>query len=197
MPDDALKIDYEATTDKATVVNMTNHSYFNLGDFKGEVLDHVVTIFADTYLPVDKGLIPYGMPETVKGTAFDFTTPHLVGERINDTTDAQIAIGGGYDHAWVFTDKSDKMKLGATVYAPSTGRVMEMYTTEPAVQFYTGNFLNGTLTGHDNVQYNKRWGFCLETEHFPDSPNKPDYPTTTLRPRETYKTSTMYKFSAK
>jgi aldose 1-epimerase len=197
MPDDALKIDYEATTDKATVVNMTNHSYFNLGGFNGEVLDHEVTILADTYLPVDKGLIPYGMPETVVGTAFDFTTPHLVSERINDSTDAQIVIGGGYDHAWVFTDKSKEMKLGATVYAPSTGRVLELYTTEPAVQFYTGNFLNGNLIGHDNVQYNKRWGFCLETEHFPDSPNKPDYPTTTLRPGETYKTSTMYKFSAK
>ncbi len=197
MADDALKIDYKATTDKPTVVNMTNHSYFNLGDFKADVLDHEVTLYADTYLPVDKGLIPYGEPETVVGTAFDFTRSHAIGERINDSTDTQIVIGGGYDHAWVFTDKSKAMKLGATVYAPSTGRVLEMYTTEPAVQFYTGNFLNGNLVGHDDIQYQKRWGFCLETEHYPDAPNKPTYPTTTLRPGEVYETMTMYKFSAK
>ncbi|WP_341228109.1 aldose epimerase family protein [uncultured Arcticibacterium sp.] len=197
MPDDALKIDYKATTDKPTVVNMTNHSYFNLGGFERDVLGHEVTIHADTYLPVDKGLIPFGMPESVAGTPFDFTTSHVIGDRINDTTDTQISRGGGYDHAWVFTDKSDEMKLGASVYEPTTGRVMEVYTTEPAVQFYTGNFLTGNLTGHKGVNYKKRWGFCLETEHYPDAPNKPDYPSTTLRPGETYETTTMYKFSAK
>lgn len=196
--DNALKIDYTATTDRPTHVNMTNHSYFNLNSgMKENILNHEVTILADTYLPVDQGLIPYGDPAPVAGTPFDFTTAHVVGERINDTTDAQIKIGGGYDHAWIFTDKSSDMKLGATVYEPNSGRFMEMFTTEPAVQFYTGNFLNGKQVGPDSVVYNYRWGLCLETEHYPDAPNKPDYPSTLLRPGETYKTSTIYKFSTK
>ncbi len=197
LPDDALKIDYKATTDKPTVVNLTNHSYFNLSGFDEDILNHEVTLYADKFIPVDEGLIPYGDLADVDGTPFDFTTPHKIGERINDTTHTQIAIGGGYDHAWVFTDSTNNMKLGAEVYEPKSGRVMEMYTTEPAVQFYTGNFLNGSLTGHEGVKYNKRWGFCLETEHYPDAPNKPQYPSTTLRPGEVYQTSTMYKFSAR
>ncbi len=195
--DNAIRIDYKAVTDKPTVINLTNHSYFNLTGMKEDILGHEVTLYADRYLPVDKGLIPYGEPETVKGTAFDFLEPHTIGERINDTTDAQIAIGGGYDHAMVFTDTTNNMKLGARVYEPKSGRVMELFTTEPAVQFYTGNFLTGSLTGHNDVQYNKRWGFCLETEHYPDAPNKPSYPSTVLRPGETYQTSTIYKFSTK
>ncbi|MGR3811970.1 aldose epimerase family protein [Jiulongibacter sp. NS-SX5] len=195
--DDALRIDYTATTDKATHVNLTNHAYFNLSAFSEDVLNHEVTIYADEYLPVDEGLIPYGDPAAVSGTPFDFTSAHKIGERINDTSNEQIKIGGGYDHAWVFTDSSEEMKLGAEVYHEPTGRFMQVYTTEPAVQFYTGNFLDGSLVGHDDVKYDYRWGFCLETEHFPDAPNKPEYASTLLRPGETYKTSTMYKFSTK
>jgi aldose 1-epimerase len=197
MPDDALRIDYIATTDKPTVVNLTNHSYFNLSAFNSDILNHEVTLYADTYLPVDKGLIPYGEPASVKNTPFDFTTSKRIGKQINDSTDAQIAIGGGYDHAWVFTDKSKKMKLGAAVYEPNSGRLMEVYTKETAIQFYTGNFLDGSLVGHNDIKYNSRWGLCLETEGFPDAPNKPEYPSTTLRPGEVYETSTMYKFSVK
>jgi len=197
MPDDALRIDYKATTDKPTVVNLTNHCYFNLSAFDSNILNHEVTLYADSYLPVDEGLIPYGEPVLVKGTPFDFTSSKRIGQQINDSTDAQITIGGGYDHAWIFTDKSKEMKLGATVFEPNSGRLMEVYTKEPAVQFYTGNFLNGSLVGHNDVKYDYRWGFCLETENYPDAPNKPEYPSTTLRPGEVYETSTMYKFSVK
>lgn len=196
--DNALKIDYQATTDKPTVVNLTNHTYFNLtGGAKRDVLDHVVMLNADRFVPVDKTLIPTGKLQPVAGTPFDFTKPTAVGTRINDSTDTQIKYGGGYDHAWVLNGAADTMKQAATVYEPTSGRMMEVRTTEPAVQFYTGNFLNGKVVGREGNPYNKRYALCLETEHYPDSPNQPSFPTTVLRPGQTYKTTTIYQFSVK
>lgn len=195
--DNALKIDYKATTDKPTVVNLTNHTYFNLtGGVKRDILDHVVTIYADKFIPVSKDLIPTGELQPVAGTPFDFTKPRVIGQSINDSTDVQIKNGGGYDHAWVLTDSSKSMKKVATVMEPTSGRVMEVQSTEPAVQFYTGNFLDGTLSGR-GVTYKKRYALCLETEHYPDSPNQPKFPSTVLRPGQTYQTTTIYTFSAK
>ena len=194
--DNELKIDYKATTDKKTIVNLTNHSYFNLsGNTKTDILNHEVSIAASKFLPVDKGLIPTGGPKDVKGTPFDFTTAHTVGERINDK-DQQLQIGGGYDHCWVFDD-SNKPSPKATVYDSASGRFMELFTTEPAVQFYSGNFLNGSVTGKFNTVYTKRFGLCLETEHYPDSPNQSSFPTTVLNPGDVYTTQTIYKFSVK
>jgi aldose 1-epimerase len=194
--DNELKIDYKATTDKKTVVNLTNHSYFNLsGNTKTDILHHTVSIAASKFLPVDKGLIPTGELKDVKGTPFDFTTPHVVGERINDK-DQQLQIGGGYDHCWVFDD-TEKFSPKATVYDSTSGRFMEVFTTQPAVQFYSGNFLSGAVTGKFNTLYTKRFGLCLETEHYPDSPNQPSFPTTVLNPGEVYSSQTVYKFSVK
>lgn len=196
--DNALKIDYQATTDKPTVVNLTNHMYFNLtGGAKRDILDHVVMLYADKFIPINNTLIPTGKLQPVAGTPFDFTKPTVVGTRINDSTDTQIKYGGGYDHGWVLNGTGDSLKLAATVYEPTSGRVMEVRTTQPAIQFYTGNFLDGTLTGREGIVYKKRFALCLETEHYPDSPNQPNFPTTTLRPGETYKTTTVYQFSSK
>lgn len=195
--DNALSIDYTATTDKPTVVNLTNHAYFNLsGDMNKTVLDHEVAIKADRFLPVDETLIPTGELKPVAGTVFDFTKSKKISEGIN-ADDQQIKFGGGYDHCWVFADNSNSLKEVASVFEPGSGRVMTVSTTEPAIQFYTGNFLDGTVTGKGGVSYAHRTGFCLETEHYPDSPNQPKFPSTVLQPGETYRTTTVYKFSVK
>lgn len=195
--DNALRIDYRATTDKPTVVNLTNHAYFNLSGQKRDVLSNELMIQADKFLPTDRGQVPTGELRPVAETPFDFRNPTRIGAHINDTTDIQIRYGYGYDHCWVFTNPSAKLKLGATMHDAESGRLMEMYTTEPSVQIYTANHLNGTLRGPEGVAYTRRFGLCLETQHFPDSPNHPNFPTTTLLPGQTYRSTTVYKFSVR
>jgi aldose 1-epimerase len=190
-----LKITYEATTDKKTVVNLTQHTYFNLTGAKRDVLDHELMIKSDKLVPVNKVLIPTGKLTDVKGTPFDFNQPVKVGARI-DEKDPQLAFGGGYDHCWVLSS-TDSLKMAATLYDSASGRFVEVFTTEPGIQFYSGNFLDGKIVGKNGVTYNRRFGLCLETEHFPDSPNQAGFPSTLLAPGETYKTQTTYKFSTK
>ncbi len=185
---DEFMIEYEAVTDKACPVNLTHHSYFNLTVGKSDILDHEIMINADRFVVVDEGLIPTGELRAVEGSAMDFLSLHTIGSRIDQ-------VSGGYDHTYVLNEGDDEMVLAARVLEPVSGRIMEVYTTEPGVQFYTGNFLDGSLTGKNSIVYEKHYGFCLETQHFPDSPNQPEFPSTILRPGETYTHSTIYRFS--
>jgi aldose 1-epimerase len=194
----ALKIDYTATTDKATVINLAHHSYFNLaGQGNGDILQHQLTLHASRFTPVDAGLIPTGELREVRNTPFDFLQPTQIGARINQD-DEQLKLGKGYDHNWVLDRKSPaSLVVAAEAYDPQSGRVMEVSTTEPGIQFYTGNFLNGNGPGKSGKTYGNRFAFCLETQHFPDSPNHSDFPSTVLRPGHEFRSTTIYKFSTK
>ncbi|HUL45284.1 MAG TPA: aldose epimerase family protein [Bacteroidota bacterium] len=185
----ALKILYEATTDKPTIINLTHHSYFNLAD-SGDILGHEIMIRAESYTPVDSTLIPTGEMREVAGTPFDFRTPQRIGAHIDEVP------GGGYDHNFVLSHRGGVLSLAAKVFEPASGRIMEVWTTEPGLQFYSGNFLDGTAQGKSGRVYGKHYGFCLEAQHFPDSPHEPTFPAVVLRPGDRYHQETIYQFSA-
>jgi aldose 1-epimerase len=193
--DNALKLEYTATTDKDTVVNLTHHSYFNLAG-KGTILDHVVMINADKFTPVDSTLIPTGERRPVEGTPFDFRTPTAIGARIA-ADDEQLKFGNGYDHNWVINDETGAVRLIARVYEPTTGRVLEVLSSEPGLQFYSGNFLDGKLTGKGGWVYQFRNAFVMEPQHFPDSPNQPNFPSVVLKPGAVYHNTIIYRFSVR
>ncbi len=192
-----LKVIYEGKTDRPTVLNPTHHSYFNLtADFSQSILDHELEINADRFTPVDSHQIPIGELKAVSGTPMDFRKAARIGASI-DYADAQLAIGNGYDHNWVLNEYDSTVRKVASVYDPSSGRALEVLTDQPGLQFYSGNSLTGHPVGKDGIAYHSRTGLCLETQHFPDSPNRPDFPSTTLRPGEIYKQTTVYKFSVR
>jgi len=193
--DNSLRLDFTAKTDKTTVCNLTQHSYFNLrGQGNGDILGHKVYINSDKTTPVDKELITTGGYAPVDGTPFDFRKPTTIGARINDP-DTVLQYGPGYDHNWVINKPFGKLGLQARVYEPTSGRVLEVWSTEPGLQFYAGNFLDGTITGKGGKVYQRRTGFAMEPQHYPDSPNKPEFPTTELKPGQTYKNTIIYKFT--
>jgi aldose 1-epimerase len=192
-----LRIDYEGTTDQPTVLNPTQHSYFNLsGLFTNTILDHTLTIEADGITPVDEGLIPTGEIESVADTPMDFRTARAIGERIDDPYE-QLKFGQGYDHNWVLRHYTGQVRKVAELYDPTSGRLLTVFTDQPGLQFYSGNFLDGTAIGKNGLAYQRRTGLCLETQAFPDTPNKPQFPSVTLRPGETYRQTTIYQFSAR
>jgi aldose 1-epimerase len=195
--ENAFRIDYEATTDKPTILNLTNHSYFNLNDGKGTILNEKLMLNADTFLPVDSTSIPTGEIRSVAGTPMDFRTPTEVGAHIADNYRQLQLVHGGYDHNWILNTKGNLNEVAASVYDPDNGRFLQIYTTQPGIQFYSGNFLDSTLHGKDGNVYPKHSTIVLETQHYPDSPNEPSFPSVVLNPGGTFRSSTIYKFSVK
>ena len=194
---DELSVNYEATTDKPTIVNLTQHSYFNLtADFNQDILGHELVINADSFLPVDNTLIPTGEFRGVTGTPFDFRTSKTIGTHI-DNENIQLKNGLGYDHCWVLNDQNTGVRFVASAYEPVSGRLLEVFSDEPGIQFYSGNFLDGTLPSKNKGMYQHRTGFCLETQHYPDSPNQNHFPSVVLLPGDEYASNTMFRFSVK